>query len=102
MTGMEHGDDPNNFVMSDVLDHLAQTLDPAETARVLAAERAGAARKGILEPLNGREIVDYSDANAEAEEQARQAEAGSDAEAMGYTLVDVTEAANNPPPAEDA
>lgn len=42
-----HQFDPAEHTVTEVLDHLAQ-VDPTEHARIIAAETAGQARKGIV------------------------------------------------------
>jgi len=93
MAIMGYGDDPGEHTVEEVRDFLDSTDEDAEgdaeADRVLVAERAGKARKGILS----------AEAEAEAEDAADEAAdtaARGDAEEMGYTLRDVTDAANNP------
>lgn len=92
---MTSGDDPGDFTVTQVQAFLdAGTDDPGEVSRILAAERAGQNRKGIVDAY-----VDPASAADEADEieASRSDDHREDAEAMGYNLVDVTEAANNPP-----
>ena len=49
---MQVGDDPADYKVEQVVEHLA-TAEPEERQRVLAAEAKGKARKGILEPSPG-------------------------------------------------
>lgn len=46
---MQHGDDPADFKVEQVVSYLDSGLDDAERVRVLDAERAGRARKTLLD-----------------------------------------------------
>lgn len=80
---MGPSEDPGDFTVPQVVEYLAGVDDPGERSRVYSLEAAGQDRKGIAQTV----------------EPEPEPEAGvdpHDAEANGYTLVDVSEQANNP------
>lgn len=82
--------DPADYTVDAVKAYADTVADPGEVQRLLGAERAGADRVTLVSHLEGLlEPPSASEAH------------GEDPEKMGYDLVDVTEAANNPPVVED-
>ena len=77
--------DPSDYTVDGVREYADTVTDPGEIQRLLGAERAGANRVTLVSHLEG--LLEPPSA-AEAH--------GEDAEKMGYSLVDVTDKANNP------